>query len=93
MKIRILVIAAMLLVLLLSACTINRPVSATSNPLGQKVGVYTQTGFLGFPPPANNVAATAKAAQNGGITKISTVDQNTTWMFFIIKYQTIVTGE
>jgi outer membrane protein assembly factor BamE (lipoprotein component of BamABCDE complex) len=39
MKIRILVIAAMLLVLLLSACTINRPVSATSNPLGQKVGV------------------------------------------------------
>jgi hypothetical protein len=39
------------------------------------------------------VAATAKAAQNGGITKISTVDHNTTWMFFIIKYQTIVTGE
>ncbi|MDD4309695.1 MAG: TRL domain-containing protein [Candidatus Cloacimonetes bacterium] len=93
MKLRVMVLLAVLIVMLLSACTINRPVCATSNPLGQKVGVYTQTGILYFPPMANTNAAIAKAAANGGITKISTVDYNTTWMIFIMKYETIVTGE
>ncbi|HPA24612.1 MAG TPA: TRL domain-containing protein, partial [Candidatus Cloacimonas sp.] len=32
------------------------------------------------------------AAENGGITNISTVDYNTTWLLFLMKYQTIVTG-
>lgn len=93
MKLRLMIVAALLLVILLSACTINRPVCATSNPLGQKVGIYAQTGLFGFPPPMNKEAATAKAARNGGITKISTVDYNTTWMLFIMKYETIVTGD
>jgi len=92
MKLRAMVLIAVLLIMLLSACTINRPISATSNPLGEKVGVYSQTGILGFPPMANNDAAVARAAANGGITKISTVDYNVTWMIFIMKYDTIVTG-
>ncbi len=83
----------LVIIILLSSCTFNRPVAATSNPLGAKVGTYTQTGFLGFPPRANNDAAIAKAARNGGITRISTVDHNTTWMIFFVKYETIVTGE
>jgi hypothetical protein len=93
MKLRSVILILVLALLLLSACTINRPVCATSNPLGSKVGTYTQTGFLSFPPPANNEAAIAKAAMNGDITKISTVDFNSTWMIFMVKYTTIVTGD
>ncbi len=93
MKLRSIIVTALLLMLLLSSCTINRPICATSNPLGQKVGIYTQTGILGFPPPMNKEAAIVKAARNGGITKISTVDYNSTWMIFTIKYETIVTGD
>lgn len=88
-----LMLVVLVILLLISACTINRPISATSNPLGQKVGVYTQTSLFGFPPIANKDAAIAKAAYNGGITKISTVDYNTTWMLFVVKYETIVTGD
>ena len=93
MKTKTLIGFALLLILLVSACTINRPVAATSNPLGTKVGVYTQTSFLGFPPMANKDACILKAAEMGGITKISTVSYNATWMIFVIKYETIVTGE
>ncbi|PKN79844.1 MAG: protein trl (tRNA-associated locus protein) [Candidatus Cloacimonetes bacterium HGW-Cloacimonetes-1] len=93
MKTKTLIGLALLLILVLSACSYNLPVSATSNPLGTKVGVYSQTGFLGFPPMASKDVAIHKAAQNGGITKISTVNYNMTWMIFIWKYETIVTGE
>jgi len=93
MRTRLLIVAALLLILFLTACTINRPVAATTNPLGSKTGVYTQMGILGFPPFMNNNAAIAQAARNGGITNISTVDYNMTWMIFIMKYETIVTGE
>lgn len=93
MKMKLILAILILAMLLISACSMNRPICATSNPLGSKVGIYTQTSFLGFPPPANNDAAIAKAALNGGITKISTVDFRSTWMLFIMKYETIVTGD
>lgn len=93
MKVRVFACVILLAIILVSACSMNRPVCATSNPLGTKVGTYTQTSFLGFPPMANKDAAIAKAAANGGITKISTVDYRMTWMIFTIKYETIVTGE
>lgn len=93
MKAKALTLSALTLILLLTACTINRPITATSNPLGTKVGTHTQTGIFCFPPRMNKVSAIAKAAENGGITKISTVDYNITWKFFEIKYDTIVTGE
>jgi len=85
-------LAVVLLLVIISSCTINKPICATSNPLGEKQGVYTQVSILGIPPIANKSAAIAKAAENGGITNISTVDYNTTWLIFLIKYQTIVTG-
>jgi hypothetical protein len=93
MKTKVLILSALVLILLLSACSINRPISATSNPVGTKVGVYTQVGYLGFPPMMDKSAATAKAAENGGIKKISTVDYNMTWLIFMVKYETIVTGD
>lgn len=85
-------LAVVLLLVIISSCTINKPICATSNPLGEKQGVYTQISIFGFPPITNNNAAIAKAAENGGITNISTVDYNTTWLLFLMKYQTIVTG-
>lgn len=90
---RTLILLAVLVMVLLSACTINRPVAATSNPIGTKIGTYSQTGILYFPPTMNNKAATLEAAKNGGITKIATVDHNIHWMIFLVKYETIVTGE
>ncbi len=83
----------LLVIMLLSACTINRPVAATSNPIGTKTGVFTQVSYLGFPPMMNTNAAIAEAAKNGEITKISTVDFNMTWLIFMVKYETIVTGQ
>ena len=93
MKLKSCLLLALAILLLISACTVNRPICATSNPLGQKVGIYSQQSLFGFPPIANKDAAIAKAAYNGGITKISTVDYNTTWMLFVVKYETIVTGD
>ena len=85
-------LAVVLLLVIISSCTMNKPICATSNPLGEKQGVYSQISILGIPPIANKNAAIAKAAENGGITNISTVDYNTTFLFFLIKYETIVTG-
>ena len=85
-------LAVILLLVIISSCTMNKPICATSNPLGENQGVYPQISILAIPPIANKNAAIAKAAENGGITNISTVDYNTTFLFFLIKYETIVTG-
>ena len=92
MKLRNIFALSLLIIILLSACTMNKPICATSNPTGNKVGTYSQTSWLGFPPLANTNSAIAKAAENGGITKIATADHNITWMIFYLKYTTIVTG-
>jgi hypothetical protein len=93
MKTRVLILAAVVLMMLITACSYNIPIGATSNALGTKVGVYTQVGYLGFPPMMSKAAAVTEAAKNGGITKISTVNYNYTWLIFMTKYETIVTGE
>lgn len=86
--------AILIVILLLStSCSINRPISATSNPLGSKVGVFTQFGLLGFPPVATPQAAIITAARNGNISKISTIDYNASYYIFFTRYDTIVTGE
>lgn len=57
---------------LFSCTSLNTPVAATSNPVGELVGQSTGTIWLGT---FGNVDAGIKeAAQNGGITEISTVD-------------------
>lgn len=57
---------------LFSCASLNAPVAATSNPVGELVGQSTGTIWLGL---IGNVDASIKeAAQNGGITEISTVD-------------------
>ncbi len=79
--------------LFLSSCSIVVPVAATSNPVGSKVGTAKATVYLGF-IALDQDASIKTAAQNGGITKISTVDMKKGNVLNIIwTLETIVTGE
>ncbi len=79
--------------LFLSSCSIVLPVTATSNPVGSKVGTAKATVYLGL-IALDQDASIKTAAQNGGITKISTVDMKQGNVLNIIwTYETIVTGE
>jgi hypothetical protein len=86
-------IALLAVVAMLSSCSLTLPVNATSNPVGGKVGTATATGYLGI-LFFNADASIQKAAKNGGITRISTVDiKQTSILNLIVTYETIVTGE
>ncbi|MDA3912547.1 MAG: TRL-like family protein [Bacteroidales bacterium] len=78
---------------LFAACSVVLPVNATSNSMGSKVGTSSATGYLGI-LFFNQDASIQKAARNGGITKISTVDmKQKNVLNIIVTYETIVTGE
>ncbi|MBI3259380.1 MAG: hypothetical protein HYZ54_07915 [Ignavibacteriae bacterium] len=85
--------AACIAIASLSSCAITYPVSATSNPLGSKVGVSSGMGILGaiVLSPDSGIQ---QAAKNGGITKISTVDFKVTNILGIYQtYTCTITGE
>jgi hypothetical protein len=85
--------ALLAVVAMMSSCSLTLPVTATSNPVGTKVGTATATGFLGI-LFFNADASIRTAAKNGGITKISTVDiKQGNVLNLIVTYETIVTGE
>ncbi|MEA1873874.1 MAG: TRL-like family protein [Bacteroidota bacterium] len=78
---------------LFAACSVVLPVNATSNPMGSKVGTASATGYF-YVLFFNQDASIQKAAKNGGITKISTVDMRRNDVLgIIVTYETIVTGE
>ena len=78
---------------MMSSCALTMPVTATSNPIGSKVGTAKATGYLGY-LFFDQDASILTAAKNGGITKISTVDiKQTNTLNIIVTYETIVTGE
>lgn len=81
------------LAFLFTSCATTVPVCATSNEVGSKVGEATGTYLFGVMPLGNIDVSIKKAAENGGITKISTVDQKTASGLFTTKITTIVTGE
>ncbi len=87
--------ALVLLAAFLGSCAHTLPVGATSNNVGSKVGVASTTMILGIFAPDGGNAGVQKAAENGGIKKISTVDQKIEMVFLtiIMKRSTIVTGE
>jgi len=75
-----------------SSCSITMPVTATSNPVGSKVGKSTATVVLGF--AFDEDASIKSAAKQGGISKISTVDIKTKSILgLVVTYETIITGE
>lgn len=79
---------------MLSSCAITTPVTATSNPVGSKVGTAKSMSILGFFPDGGDLSIQT-AAKQGGIKKISTVDfkQSMVFLYFVKSYETIVTGE
>lgn len=94
MKKTALFIAGLLMIAVLASCaTYNYPITATGEPLGSKTGQATGTTYLwlfGDGSTANIVAA----AQDGQITKISTVDYRLNNVLHIVQtYTCVVTGE
>lgn len=77
---------------MLTSCTTTYPVSATSNPVGNKCGEATSTRVFGIGGSGNT--GINKAAKNGGITKISHVDRTySSFLWIIQKNKTRVYGE
>ena len=63
------IFALLAVVAMMSSCALTLPVNATSNPVGNKVGTATATGYLGI-LFFNADASIRTAAKNGGITKL-----------------------
>jgi|WetSurMetagenome_2_1015567.scaffolds.fasta_scaffold1002613_1 hypothetical protein len=96
MKKFVALVAFAILVSLVASCASTLPVAATSNPVGSKVGVASTTVlFYMFCLDNSGNTGVQKAAEKGGIKKISTVDIKTEILFpgVAIKRSCIVTGE
>ncbi|MBI4977531.1 MAG: hypothetical protein HZC28_08620 [Spirochaetes bacterium] len=65
---------------------------ATERPLGKKIGTAETTFLFGIPLDDNNTGI-FKAAKNGGITHIATVDVKDTWWLIGGTRRYTVTGE
>lgn len=83
---------AIVSVAMLASCSTTTPITATSNPVGNKCGQASTVRILGFGGSAN--IGINKAAKNAGITKISHVDYSTySFLGIYSKYTTRVYGE
>jgi hypothetical protein len=80
------------IVVSLTACSVAGPLFVTDNPAGSKTGESSYRALGGFALDGGN-AGIAKAAENGKITKISTVDQRVESGLLITRVITVVTGE
>ena len=81
-----------LFIMSITACSVSGPLFVTDNPDGGKVGKSSYRIFFGFALDGGD-ASIKKAAENGGITKISTVDQKIESGLMISRVVTVVTGE
>jgi len=79
---------------LMTSCSISGPLILTDNAGGAsaKKGEASYKVIFGF-RPINVDISIATAAKNGGITKVSTVDQKIRAGIFTTTYTTVVTGE
>ena len=76
----------------LASCSFTYPGYVTANPVGSKVGEASRKVFLGLAFGTTDLSI-EKAAKNGGITKVATVDYKVTGSLFSTTYTTIVSGE
>jgi len=83
----------LVLALSLASCATTYPLTATSNPVGSKMGQASATYLFGILPLGSADMGIYAAAKNGGITKISTVDMKVTPLLFITTISTVVSGE
>ena len=79
-------------VVAISSCTITTPVLVTDNVVGEKTGEASVSVLLGFIGPMDRDISIKKAAENGGITEVGSVDYSVRIGLFTSKYKTIVTG-
>jgi len=79
--------------LTLASCATTLPLTATSNPLGSKIGEASVSYLFGFIPLGTADLGIYTAAKNGGITKISTVDVKKIPAGLFTTYSTVVSGE
>lgn len=89
-KVRLFILV--MVAVILTSCAVTKPILATENPIGSKIGRSKQTGILFFPPPMAE-AGIHIAARRAGITKISTVDYTVRWYILVYELETTVTGE
>lgn len=85
------------MIVLLSSCAVSGPTTVpqalvTKNEVGTKEGVSERKIWLGIWLGTTDLSIT-KAAKNGNITKIATVDSEIEGGFLSTTYRTIVTGE
>lgn len=85
------VILTALAILSLSSCSTMHPISATANVVGSDKGKACQADILGFIPLSTDNSI-YKAARNGGVKKIATVDAEIFWSWFYNERCTIVRG-
>lgn len=86
-----LIILIVITLLMLNSCmSLNIPVAATSNPIGELVGQSSGIIWLGL--FGNVDAGIREAAFDGGITKISTVDLKYEPLFIGYRFTCTVTG-
>lgn len=67
------ILFGLVVLMMATSCQTTRPVTATSNPVGNKCGVAETTIVLGFFGGSSDCGIN-KAAKNGGITRISHID-------------------
>lgn len=100
-------LGALEIALAFSSCSVTNPLTATNNPIGDKVGTSKNSCLFG----ANTYGAGPglatsygicfntkdygiyEAAKAGGISKVATVDLKTTNYLFFTKFELIVTGK
>jgi hypothetical protein len=85
-------VLAGLFIFSMTACSVSGPLFVTDNPDGGKIGKSSYRVLFGFALDGGD-ASIKSAAENGGITKISTVDQKMESGFLISRIVTVVTGE
>lgn len=84
-------IAAVTTALILASCSVSRPVLVTDNA-SEKEGSAEFSVILGIFRPMEADISIKKAAENGGITRVATVDYRVESKLFKTTYKTIVTG-
>ena len=81
------------LLIIISSCTLSYPaLDVTSNSVGSKKGVAERRIWLGIAFGHTNTGI-QKAAENGNIDKVATVDYQIKGGLFSTTYRCIVTGE
>ncbi len=85
-------LSSVMLLALLASCSMTSPVSVSSNSVGRKSGKACVKHLFGFIPLGDTGITIAKAAKNGGISKVSSVDYSYTNYLLLSKSCTMVNG-